>query len=182
MSENLNVETFNNGDPIPQATNVDAWYKASYQDKTPVWCYYSFDEGKGKIYGKLYNWYAINDPRGIAPDGWRIPTQSDFEKLLNYTTTNFEEYAVALKSKELWEKSNLHSGTNETGFNAIGGGFTNITGTCENILEQTKFWTSTEYESLENDQAYGLTLYLDLPPSLYSNLKAYGCYVRCVKE
>jgi uncharacterized protein (TIGR02145 family) len=185
MSENLNVETFNNGDPIPQATSVDVWYKASYQDHSPVWCYYAYDEGKGKIYGKLYNWYAVTDPRGIAPEGWRIPTKSDFEKLQEYVKSNYDgKDCPPLKSKDIWKDDIFHTGTNETNFNALPGGFINIDGSFDYITKRTDFWTSTNSEDYE-EYAYSLSLeynYENSSLSSHLNQKEYGYSVRCIKE
>src|ERR1035437_9378616 len=70
MLKNLEVTTYRNGDPIPQVTNRGAWDRLS----TGAWCYYNNDPAMGAIYGKLYNWYAVNDPRGLAPAGWHIPS------------------------------------------------------------------------------------------------------------
>ncbi len=68
MAENLNVSTFCNGDTIPEIRNNADWLNAGYLGK-PAWCYYENDSNNGKTYGKLYNWYAVNDPRGLAPKG-----------------------------------------------------------------------------------------------------------------
>jgi uncharacterized protein (TIGR02145 family) len=83
MAENLDVSTFLNGDIIPEAQSKEQWKLAS-QNKQPAWCYYQNITANGKIYGKLYNWYAVNDPRGIAPQGWHVPTDNDWKKLTGY--------------------------------------------------------------------------------------------------
>src|SRR3989338_8108735 len=72
MAENLNVESFRNGDPIPEVKSAEEWEKVGKRKK-PAWCYYDYTSANGTKYGKLYNWYAVNDPRGLAPDGWHIP-------------------------------------------------------------------------------------------------------------
>jgi uncharacterized protein (TIGR02145 family) len=81
MTENLNVDKFQNGDPIPEVKRKEDWEKAA-KNGQPAWCYYDNNPSNGEKYGKLYNWYAVNDPRGLAPKGWRIPTKDDFIKLL----------------------------------------------------------------------------------------------------
>ncbi len=73
-SKNLDVEQFNNGDKIPEAKTNEEWNLAN-KNKTSAWCYYDNDNKNGMKYGKLYNWYAITDPRGIAPKGWHIPSK-----------------------------------------------------------------------------------------------------------
>ena len=83
MTENLDVAEFRNGDPIPEAKSNDEWFRAGREGK-PAWCYYNNNSENGFKYGKLYNWYAVNDTRGLAPDGWRIPTDKDWVILAKY--------------------------------------------------------------------------------------------------
>jgi uncharacterized protein (TIGR02145 family) len=86
-SENLNVSTFQNGDPIPEVRTTEEWKKAG-ENKQPAWCYYDNDPKNGEKYGKLYNWYAVSDPRGIAPYGWHIPSEEDWLTLEKYLGEN----------------------------------------------------------------------------------------------
>lgn len=79
MSENLNVDCFSNGDPIPEAKTKEIWIEAGNR-KEPVWCLYKNTE----FLGKLYNWHAISDARGLAPDGWLLSTRNDWETLFEY--------------------------------------------------------------------------------------------------
>ena len=80
-SKNLDVSTFRNGEAIPEAKNKAEWRKAS-DNNAPAWCYYEFDEKNGKKYGKLYNWHAVIDSRGLAPDGYRLPYDEDYDQLI----------------------------------------------------------------------------------------------------
>lgn len=80
MSENLDVSHFSNGDPIPYAQSKKEWFKA-YESDSPACCDYNFNPVIGKKFGKLYNWYAVADPRGLAPNGWRVATIQDWESL-----------------------------------------------------------------------------------------------------
>lgn len=75
--ENFDGTTYRNGDPIPEVTDPIAWGNLT----TGAWCYYNNDPANGPIYGKLYNWYAVNDPRGLAPVGYRVPTVTDWDAL-----------------------------------------------------------------------------------------------------
>lgn len=88
MKYNLDVVTFRNGDVIPQAQSDEEWQQKGF-DKEPAWCYYVLDDGNGleKSYGKLYNLYAVNDPRGLAPEGWHISTESEWRELQDYLFT-----------------------------------------------------------------------------------------------
>lgn len=79
-STNLNVSTYRNGDIIPQVQDEDAWEKLT----TGAWCYYENNASNGTKYGKLYNWYAVNDARGLAPQGYHIPSEAEWTKLKDY--------------------------------------------------------------------------------------------------
>jgi hypothetical protein len=79
-STNLNVSTYRNGEVIPQVNDGEVWAKLT----TGAWCYYDNDSSNGTKYGKLYNWYALNDPRGLAPKGYHIPTNAEWTALTDY--------------------------------------------------------------------------------------------------
>ncbi len=118
LGKNLNVDHFANGDPIPEAKNESEWKTANYFQR-PAWCYYNNDPANGQIYGKLYNWYAVTDPRGLAPKGWHIPDYNDFKTLLDFL--GGEEIAgLPMKSTTGWYRNN---GNNKSGFNALPGGY-----------------------------------------------------------
>ena len=80
-TSNLDVSTFRNGDPIHEAKTDEEWVEAG-DNKQPAWCWTSNDPKERKKYGKLYNHYAVADPRGLAPQGWRIPTKDELEALI----------------------------------------------------------------------------------------------------
>lgn len=100
MAENLNTDRFRNGDIIPQAKSADEWIQA-LQYQQPAWCYYSNNKFIGKEYGKLYNWYAVNDPRGLSPAGWEIPSNEDWNEVI-YFFGGSTEVGNALKSEMNW--------------------------------------------------------------------------------
>ena len=79
-SKNLNVTKYRNGDAIPQVQDKNAWAKL----KTGAWCYYENNTANGTTYGKLYNWFAVNDTRGLAPKGYHIPTDAEWTILTDY--------------------------------------------------------------------------------------------------
>jgi uncharacterized protein (TIGR02145 family) len=81
MAENLNVSHFRNGDIIPEAKTPQVWMEC-YEKSSPAWCYYNNDTANGKKYGKLYNWYAVNDSRGFAPIGWHVATDNEWQMLI----------------------------------------------------------------------------------------------------
>ena len=80
ITENLNVSKYRNGDDIPQVQDVSEWSTL----KTGAWCYYDNNIENVTNFGKLYNWYAVNDIRGLAPEGFHIPSDQEWEILINY--------------------------------------------------------------------------------------------------
>lgn len=100
---NLNVAKFQNGDPIFEAKTKAQWIKAN-EDKKPAWCYYQNNAQNGVIYGKLYNWYAVSDPRGLAPKGWHIPSKNEWYELISYLEKDVKDVNEALKTKAGWKQ------------------------------------------------------------------------------
>ena len=82
-TKNLDVSSFRNGDAIPEAKTREDWIKAGEEGK-PAWCYYEYDPTNGQKYGKLYNWYAVNDPKGLAPNGWHVSSSLEWVAMNNY--------------------------------------------------------------------------------------------------
>jgi uncharacterized protein (TIGR02145 family) len=143
MTENLNVTTFRNGDTIPEAKSNLEWLKAG-KAGTPAWCYYKNDASNGSKYGKLYNWYAINDKRGLAPKGWHIPTDNEF-KILLQNLGGMIDAGKKLKNTEGWDLQG--NGDNSSGFSFLPAGFrfSDVGDGDFNALTQFGYvWTSTE--------------------------------------
>jgi uncharacterized protein (TIGR02145 family) len=104
MTRNLDVARFRNGDLIPHIESNEKWKKAG-ENGQPAWCYYNNYLETGKKYGKLYNWYAVNDPRGLAPEGWHVPTLDELQNMISFI--GIEEAGKKLKKNDdLWT-SNL---------------------------------------------------------------------------
>ena len=82
MKGNLNVGHFRNGDSIQEVKGAPEWEDA-VKNAQPAWCYFDNDTENGKKYGKLYNWCAVNDPRGLAPEGWHIPSDEEWSTLID---------------------------------------------------------------------------------------------------
>jgi uncharacterized protein (TIGR02145 family) len=100
-SKNLDVSTFRNGEAIPEAKSKEEWKKAG-DNKTAAFCYYEYDSKNGKVYGKLYNWYAVNDSRGLAPKGYHIPSDAEWTILTDFL--GGEDIAgKKMKSKDGWK-------------------------------------------------------------------------------
>jgi uncharacterized protein (TIGR02145 family) len=177
MSENLNVDKFRNGDPIPEAKTEEEWQKAG-ENKQPAWCYYDNDSANGARYGKLYNGYAVNDPRGLAPKGWHIPTDAEWTLLTDHLGGR-EVAGAKMKSASDWVESG--NGTNESGFSGLPGGYRNHDGASYfgcNVL--VSWWSSTEDDRF-NAWHRGL-VYDKGKVSRQSLNKTYGFYVRCLRD
>lgn len=119
MQRNLDVTHYRNGDVIPQVTDSNTWAHLT----TGAWCYYNNDPANAS-YGKLYNAYAVNDSRGLAPLGCHVPTQNECNSLITCSNTLGGNYGTWGKLKETgfthWGDPNYSS--NETGFTALGSG------------------------------------------------------------
>ena len=144
-TKNLDVSTFRNGDIIAEAKTDAEWEKAGDEGK-PAWCYYVNDPANGKTYGKLYNWYAVIDARGLAPKGWHVPSDEEWTTLTDYL--GGEEIAgIKMKSKSGWNDNDGKSGggNNSSGFAGLPGGYRIGDGTFNFIGYYGRWWSSTEY-------------------------------------
>ena len=129
MTKNLDVATFRNGDVIPQAKTDEEW-QAAGENKSPAWCYYDNDPKNGTKYGKLYNWYAVNDARGLALTGYHIPTDKEWTVLSTFI--GGEEFAgEKMKSSIGWNDAG--NGNNSSGFSGLPGGCRNDYGVFNNV-------------------------------------------------
>jgi uncharacterized protein (TIGR02145 family) len=144
QTKNLDVERFRNGDLIPQARTNEEWESAG-RTGMPVWCYYDNDTENGRIYGKLYNWYAVNDVRGLAPKGWHIATDEDWTTLTDYLGgKNVAGGKMKMTRTAYWNPPNTGA-TNESGFSAFPGGYRNFDGSFTTINYLAFFWSASEY-------------------------------------
>lgn len=179
MVKNLDVSTYRNGNPIPQVTDPVAWAALT----TGAWCYYNNDPATGAIYGKLYNWYAVNDPRGLAPAGWHIPTDPEWTTLSNCLGGDF---VAGGKMKETgnthWQGLNTGA-TNSSGFTGLPGGSRDATGTFFFYLGDYGYWWSATASSTNPPLAWSRSLY-SLSAAIYRDNygKKFGFSVRCVKD
>ena len=177
MAQNLNVNRFRNGEKIFEAKSINEWIYCE-RNKIPAWCYYENDIENGKFYGRLYNWYAINDSRGLAPSGWHIPTSAEWEVLANRKEGNIGN---KLKANNMWEISKSEEkGTNEFSFNALPGGYRSPLGLFKDVASSGYWWCSNQTGS---DKAW--SIYLTSQGNhvtLNSEWKNQGCAVRCIKN
>ena len=173
---NLDVTTYRNGDEIPEVTDNTAWSTLT----TGAWCYYDNDYGVGGVYGKLYNWYAVNDPRGIAPVGYHIPTDTEWTTLTNCLGGAL---VAGGKMKEVgfthWDSPNTDA-TNSSGFTVLPGGFRSNTGAFSYIQYYGSIWSSSESTTLK---AWYRNLQSLTGAVFRSSLgKTYGMSVRIIQD
>jgi uncharacterized protein (TIGR02145 family) len=173
MAENLNVSIFRNGDTIREAKSAEDWDNARMLFE-PAWCYYNFDPVNGEKYGKLYNWYAVHDNDGLAPEGWYIPGSTGWSALTDYLGATAGK---KMKSTEGWFEGG--NGTGESGFTALPGGGIDNTGTFFYIEKAAFFWTSTE--NYDGSAACIVLGYKDTIAGYANNKTSCGFSVRCAK-
>ena len=174
-TKNLDVATFRNGDAIPQAKTDEEWYAAG-NNKQPAWCYYKNNTANGTKYGKLYNWYAVNDARGLAPVGYHIPTDTEWTKLSDYL--GGEDSAEKMKSLSGWLYNG--NGTNSSGFSGLPGGYRSDLGDFGFVGYFGNWWSASEYNVTD---AWDRRL-SNYNSNLNRNLdyKNYGLSVCCVRD
>jgi uncharacterized protein (TIGR02145 family) len=139
MSKNLDVAFYRNGDPIPQVTDPTAWAGLT----TGAWCYNNNDPIQGAKYGKLYNWYAVNDPRGLAPEGWHIPSDAEWTTL---ATTLGGASVAGGKMKEAGTVNWLSPNTgadNSSGWTGLPGGLRLYIGGFQSAGGSGYWWSAT---------------------------------------
>jgi len=174
-SKNLDVATYRNGDVIPQVQDRAAW---AYL-KTGAWCYYDNDASNGTKYAKLYNWYAVQDPRGLAPKGYHIPTDEEWTKLTDYLGGK-SEAGKKMKSTSGWR--NDGNGTNSSGFSGLPGGYRYYPASFsrEPIGSLGNWWSSREFGMA--DAWYRGLGYSDGGVRSGYSSKTDGFSVRCLRD
>ena len=210
MTKNLDVSTFRNGDPIPEAKTDEEWKRAS-ENKQPAWCYYENDSKNGAKYGKLYNWYAVNDSRGLAPASWHIPTDEEWttlenqlgddgKKMKSTSGWNSWEEELTCKNCESWnaeyrkktachickdtrvngKKTHSGNGTNSSGFSGLPGGTRYFNGSFDYIGSYGFWWSRTE-----DFTNFACSRYLSHSSDKlhrYFSSKTRGLSVRCLRD
>jgi uncharacterized protein (TIGR02145 family) len=194
MSRNLDVRNYRNGEVV-----IDG--NISWGLPAGSWCYYAGGPANGGIYGLIYNWYAVNDPRGLAPSGWHIPSNTEWNELIKYidpamdTTNPGSIYSfiagAALKEVGLSHWSNPNTGaSNSSGFTALPGGWRDDEGTFYGLGYQGMWWTSSGVPDSQNPAGgggpgFGWARFLaagNTNVNFLSRPNPYGLSVRCVRD
>ena len=176
MLKNLNIDHYRNGDSIALVKNSMTWKNTN----SGSCCFFNNDSILGAIYGKLYNWYAVNDSRGLAPLGWHIPTVEEEKKLRIFLGGD------SIAGGKMKEKGTLHwkspneRATNESGFTALPAGFRSPDGDYLNIGYFGYWWSS-----FASSPTYALYMAISWNYAIAytdGDLKGFGYSVRCIKD
>ena len=171
-TQNLSVARYRNGDIIPNVTDATQWQNLT----TGAWCWYNNDSATyATKYGRLYNWYAVNDSRGLAPLGFHIPSSVEINTLIS-TLGGSSQAGGALKSTTNWNAPNTGA-TNSSGFAGLPGGLR--FGSFSNIGNYGYWWSSTGYQTTADN--FGLSFDSKAVSSggIPNNC---GFSVRCIKD
>jgi uncharacterized protein (TIGR02145 family) len=176
MTTNLNVDRFRNGDPIPQARTDEEWERAG-ETGSPAWCYYNNDPANGSKYGKLYNWYAVNDSRGLAPVGYHIPSGQEWAVLTDFLGVK-DGVGTKMKSTSGW--ANNGNGNNSSGFSGLPGGLRGNEGIFYDVGYFGYWWHSTTNGPFIG---WSCALFYDIGEiHSFTRFKNAGLSVRCLRD
>lgn len=193
---NLNVARYRNGDIIPEVKDRSQWANLT----TGAWCWYNNDSATNAAnYGRLYNWYAVNDSRGLCPAGWHVPSDSEWTTLTTYLGGNYVAGGkMKLKgsvffsgSRDLARWNNPNAGANNlSDFSGLPGGARNANGAfgfndvlASATIGNSGYWWSSTADNVTNYVWCRRLIYIsdEVFRDRFIN-KAYGYSVRCVKD
>jgi uncharacterized protein (TIGR02145 family) len=140
-TRNLNVATFRNGDRIPVARSAKEWAEATAEGR-PMSRFPQDKPGNGKTLGRFYNWFAVADPRGLCPQGFRVPSRADFEALVRTVGARGGQRLKTTSGWNLYSAKDLN-GTDEFGFAALPLGGTGTGGDFHGVNGVANIWTSS---------------------------------------
>ena len=177
MAENLRTNVYSNGDPIPNVTDGTLWGNLT----TGAWAHNNNDTQYESPYGKIYNWYAVADPRNVCPSGWHVPTDAEWTVLTDYLG---DESVAGGKMKSIdtqyWTSPNT-SATNESGFSGLpGGDRVDSYGKFYDVGGYGFWWSSTEENNYDAWCRY--LYYTNDNTHRPSRRKQDGFSVRCIQD
>jgi uncharacterized protein (TIGR02145 family) len=178
MAQNLRSTTYANGDPIPNVTDNTAWTQLT----TGAWAHYQNNASYENPYGKLYNWYAVVDPRNVCPTNWHVPTDAEWTVLSDYLGgENVAGGKMKSTGTQYWPAPNTGA-TNESGFSGLPGGnrYGDVGGYFTNLGTNGYWWSASESgaENAWNRLLYTINAGVHRDP----NFKRFGFCVRCVRD
>ncbi len=174
MQQNLAVTKYRNGDPIPTGLSNTTWQNTT----SGAYAIYNNDAANNTLYGKLYNWYAVNDSRGLCPTGWHVPSDAEWTTL----ETNLGGSSVAggkMKATTSWISPNTGA-TNECGFTGLSSGSRSANGPFGLIGETATWWSRS---NVDGGSAWFRIIYFNDDVIQRGNVsKRNGCNIRCAKD
>ena len=174
IKRNLNVETFRNGDVIPEAQTPGAWQIAA-EYAMPAWCYFNNDMSNAPL-GKLYNWYALNDPRGLAPKGWHVPSDKDWTLLFTNMGCRQENSEKMNANQKFIDKDLARFLFSQQSI-----GFRSEDGLFQRESNSLQLWWSYTHFDADKAIVRGFDASLHQPHMRYWD-RGVGLFVRCVRE
>jgi uncharacterized protein (TIGR02145 family) len=179
--QNLAVTKYRNGDPIPTGLSNTTWQTTT----SGAYAIYNNDAANNTLYGKLYNWYAVNDSRGLCPTGWHVPSDAEWSTFINYLDPSanggiqLNDAGGKMKATTGWNSPNSGA-NNESGFTGLPGGYRYVNRAYLTIGDYGDWWSSTEVDS---DVAWNRVLsYDNYYADRWSSHKRNGFSVRCVRD
>jgi uncharacterized protein (TIGR02145 family) len=187
MAENLKTSTFLNGDAIPEIIENAQW-----PTQTSASCFYNSNNENECPYGKLYNWYAVADPRNICPTGWHVPSSEEWNVLIGFIDPSFNPNpniggtglqsvngGVKLKTiGTLYWSGTISNATNESGFSVLPSGYRDGEfGTFFTLGDYAYFWSSSEFE-VNTAFSRSITTTVNRVPGR----KTSGAAIRCIRD
>jgi uncharacterized protein (TIGR02145 family) len=181
MAENLNTSSYRNGDAIVTGLDNSAWGATT----SGAWSYYNNDASYACPYGKLYNWFACTDSRGLCPTGWHVPSDAEWTTLTNFLGGEgvaggmMKSTGTIEATTGLWNNPNTGA-TNSSGFSGVSSGTKYYEGNYSDISNISIFWSNSEIQS-----DTGLTRYIYYAGQdvvLYPYVKQGGFSVRCLRD
>ena len=174
MVENLRTTKYNDGTAIPNVTGNTEWGNLN----TGAWCNYNNDNQYDTIYGKLYNWYAVETGK-LCPTGWHVPTDAEWTVLTDYVAADGHRgtEGTALKATSGWNASG--NGTNDYGWNGLPGGYRSSSEHFLTINGSAVWYSSTE----DDNNSFYRHIYSELDDIFkVARDKNYGFSVRCLRD
>ena len=179
MAENLRVSRYRNGDLIPTIVNNDKWKSM----KTGACCIQENDSAYDAKYGKLYNWFAVDDKRGLAPKGWHIATYAEWKTLINYLGGPDVAGGKLKETGTIYCKTQNTGETNKIGFGALLSGYRDsYNGAFDYVGYFGYWWSPTQDDDSSSDWYWGLNHSNSSVKDYFNGIKSNGYSVRCVKD
>ncbi|MCX2493612.1 fibrobacter succinogenes major paralogous domain-containing protein [Pedobacter sp. PF22-3] len=174
MMENLRTTHYRDGTIIQNVTGSSNWGTQTIG----AYCNYNNSLELGKTYGFLYNWYAINSDRKLAPQGWHIPTSAEWTILYNYIGGDrYSGGKIQESGTRHWVSDT--GASNITKFTGLPGGKRNGDGTYDSIFYDANWWTATANST---GTAWNYNLYVKGYLEIAESPKNLGYSVRCIKD